>query len=341
MKPQDKKTESPFIAAGIASRALWIDSPGRCRILEQPLPAGDPGELLIRALYSGISRGTEALVFSGRVPESQHQVMRAPFQQGRFDFPVKYGYASVGRVEQGPPDRLGQTVFCLHPHQDVYRVPADQALALPADVPPRRAVLAANMETAVNALWDASPGIGDRISVIGAGVVGTLCACLAASIAGSRVTLIDNNPERTALATHFGLAFAAPEDAPGDQDLVLHASGDPAGLQRALELAGFEARIIELSWYGEQSVGLPLGQHFHAGRLTLRSSQVGHLPPRRQARWNHRRRMCLALALLADPRFDALISGETAFDALPRSYARILDPDHGELCHRVVYPAVA
>ena len=324
-------------AQQISSRAFWIDAPGRGRIKRQTLSGAGPGEVVVRTLYSGISRGTEALVFGGRVPESQHRLMRAPFQQGEFSFPVQYGYASVGRIEQGPAEQLGQTVFCLYPHQDVYTVPADRVVALPDDVPPTRAVLAANMETAVNALWDAAPGVGDRITVIGAGVVGTLCASLAASIAGTRVRLVDSNPERTAVAGHFGLDFAMPADAPGDQDLVIHASGNPEGLRLALECAAFEARIVELSWYGEQTVGLPLGRGFHAGRLTLRSSQVGHLPPDRQARWDPARRMRLALSLLADPRFDALISGETAFDALPEAYARILDPDRGELCHRVRY----
>src|SRR6056297_3035185 len=117
---QPAKPMPKHSAQQISSRAFWIDAPGRGRIKRQTLAGAGPGEVVVRTLYSGISRGTEALVFGGRVPESQHRLMRAPFQQGEFSFPVQYGYASVGRIEQGPAERLGQTVFCLYPHQDVY-----------------------------------------------------------------------------------------------------------------------------------------------------------------------------------------------------------------------------
>lgn len=315
--------------------ALWTVAPGRAELRTEPLPEPGPDEALVRTLYSGVSRGTEALVFHGRVPESQYDAMRAPLQGGRFPFPVKYGYACVGRVEHGPPALSGRAVFCLHPHQDLFIAPATMLVPLPEGVPPARAVLGANMETAVNALWDAGPRVGDRIVVLGAGVVGAAVAWLAGRIPGTRVTLADVDPARATLAEALGVAFAAPEDAPGDADLVVEASGNPKALARALELAGYEATVLCLSWFGDAAVPLPLGEAFHSRRLRLVSSQVGGVSPARRARRTHADRMATALALLADPATEALITGETPFAALPEAMAEITAPGSGVLCRRV------
>ncbi|MCZ8130066.1 MAG: zinc-binding alcohol dehydrogenase [Steroidobacteraceae bacterium] len=315
--------------------AFWITAPGRGEIRDEILRPAGPGEALVRALYSGISRGTESLVHAGRVPPSEYARMRAPFQDGEFPAPVKYGYASVGRVESGPAELVGRVVFCLYPHQTRYVVPVDALHPVPDAVPPARAVLAANLETAINGLWDATPRVGDRIAVVGGGTVGCLVAWLAARVPGCRVELVDVDPAREALARALGLAFASPAAATPDADLVLHASGAPAGLETALALAGDEASVVELSWYGDREVRLPLGGAFHARRLTIRSSQVGRLPPAQQPRWTHRRRLALALELLADPVLDALIAGECAFAELPAAVARLAA--HGALCHRVRY----
>lgn len=312
--------------------AFWTVAPGRGELRREELPEPGCDEVVVRALWGGVSRGTEALVFAGRVPESQWQTMRAPFQSGDFPFPVKYGYASVGRLEHD-----GGTVFCLHPHQDRYVVPRSMVVPVPEAVPAERAVLAANMETAVNALWDAGPRLGDRIVVLGAGVVGCLVAHLAAGIPGARVVLCDVAPGRRAVAEALGLAFADPEDAPGDADLVVEASGHPAALARALELAGFEATVLCLSWYGDAAVPLPLGEAFHSRRLRLLSSQVGAVSASRRARRSHAERLAAALDLLADPALDALISGESAFAELPDVMPRLLAPDSDVLCHRIRY----
>ena len=154
----------------------------------------------VRALYGAVSRGTEALVLAGRVPESEFERMRAPFMAGHFPFPVKYGYATVGRIEGGPEALLGRTVFTLHPHQNFFNIPASAAVVLPENLPPQRAVLAANMETALNAVWDAAPGPADRIAIVGAGVVGSLVAYLCGRLPGAEVTLVDINPARAELA---------------------------------------------------------------------------------------------------------------------------------------------
>lgn len=319
------------------ARAFWTTTPGRGEIRAEPLPAPAAGEVRVRTLVSGISRGSETLVFRGEVPASEYDRMRAPFQAGDFPAPVKYGYVSVGEVEHGPPALLGRTVFCLHPHQDVYQVPAAAVHPLPDGVPPGRAVLAANLETALNGLWDAAPRIGDRIAVVGAGTLGCLTAWLAARIPGCQVELIDVDPDRAASAAALGARFRTPETATGEADLVIHASGAPAGLVTALSLAGYEATVTELSWYGTRDVTLPLGAAFHPKRLTLRSSQVGAVATAQRPRWDHRRRMALALSLLADPVLDRLITGEDRFEDLPAVMTRLAAGAPGVLCHRIVY----
>jgi threonine dehydrogenase-like Zn-dependent dehydrogenase len=295
------------------------------------------GEVRVRSLHSGISRGTEMLVFRGDVPESEFDRMRAPFQEGDFPAPVKYGYASVGTVEDGPDTLRGRNVFCLHPHQTRYVVPADAVHPLPDGVPPERAVLGACMETAVNALWDAAPRVGDRIAVVGGGVVGLLVAWLAGRMPGCAVELIDTLPSRRPIAEALGVTFACPQDAKTDADLVVHASGRAQGLVTALRLAAFEATVIELSWYGRREVALPLGEAFHSRRLVLRSSQVGHVATAQRARWSRGRRLALALSLLRDPALEVLITDTAAFDELPAVLARLSAGSPDILCQRIDY----
>ncbi len=321
----------------VEARAFWLAAPGRGEIRTETLavPAGD--EVLVRARVSAVSRGTEALVFMGRVPPSQYHAMRCPFQAGAFPAPVKYGYASVGVVEQGPAALVGNRVFCLHPHQDRYVVPADAVRPVPDGVSDARAALAANMETALNGLWDAPPRPCDRIAVVGAGVVGCLVAWLAAKVPGTRVILVDVNPARAALAAQLGCAFALPADAVGEADLVFHTSGSSAGLATGLALAGLEATVVEMSWHGDRPVTLPLGEDFHARRLTLVSSQVGMVAPARRARWSRAHRLDRALELLADPVFDRLVTGACALADLPAAMARLAEAPGDALCHLVRY----
>jgi threonine dehydrogenase-like Zn-dependent dehydrogenase len=318
------------------ARALWTVGVAQSEIRDEPVSPPAPGEVTIRTLESGISRGTEALVFAGRVPPSEWGRMRGPFQAGDFPFPVKYGYAAVGVIEDGPPERLGQRVFCLHPHQTRFTLPEAAAIPVPETVPTRRAVLTAQIETALNATWDAAPRIGDRIAVVGGGAIGCLTAWLCAGLPGTEVTLIDLNAGRAAVAAALGVGFATPAEAPKDCDLVFHASGAGEGLALALALAGFEADIVELSWYGDAVVTVPLGGAFHSQRLSLRASQVGAVAPARRARWSHGRRLALALSLAADPRLDALVQASTRFDRLPEALPGILGQP-GALFTRVIY----
>nr|WP_114393437.1 zinc-binding alcohol dehydrogenase [Oleisolibacter albus] len=331
------------------ARAFWIVSPGRGEIRSETLPDPGPDQVLVRALASGVSRGTERLVFQGRVPPALAAAMRCPFQAGDFPGPVKYGYCLVGRVEQGPPALLGRRVFVLHPHQDRLVVPAASCRPVPDGVPDRAAVLAANLETALNILWDGGATAGQRIAVVGGGVVGCLAAWLAGRLPGASVTLVDIAPERAALAAALGVGFAAPAQAldrlapsgrdPAGCDLVVHASASEAGLATALALAGPEATVVEASWYGDRPVAAPLGAGFHPRRLRLLSSQVGQVAPSFRPRWDPARRLDLALSLLADPLPALLpallIDGESRFGALPETMSQLASTPG--LCHVIHY----
>jgi hypothetical protein len=320
------------------AQALWYVAPGRAEIREEKAVIPGPNEVRVRALFSAVSRGSEALVLGGRVPESEFERMRAPFMGGSFPFPAKYGYATVGTVEAGPASLLSRSVFALHPHQSIFNVPSSAVVALPDSVPPRRAVLAANMETALNAVWDAAPGPAGRIAIVGAGVVGALVGYLCGQVPGAQVTLVDINPARAELAHSLGMKFAVPEAAPVDCDLVFHVSGTAEGLATALRLAAFEATVIEVSWYGDALVPVPLGGAFHSRRLKLVSSQVGHVAPSHRADWTHGHRLAAAVEMLSDARLDALLAPAIAFSELPARLPDILSPKSGVLCQLVAYP---
>jgi threonine dehydrogenase-like Zn-dependent dehydrogenase len=292
---------------------------------------------MVRTLRSGVSRGTEALVFRGGVPPSQHAAMRAPFQEGDFPGPVKYGYLNVGVVEQGPPRLRGRTVFCLYPHQTAYVVPASAVAIVPEGVPAARAVLAGTVETAVNALWDARPLLGDRVTVLGAGMVGCCVARLLSRYPAVQVELVDVDADRAGVAAALGADFALPADAADGRDLVVHASATSAGLQRSLELLAAEGTVVDLSWYGDSQVRLSLGGAFHARRLGIRASQVSTLSPARGGRLTTAGRLALALELLRDPAFDALLTGQSPFHELPGAMARLADGRLSAICHTIAY----
>lgn len=319
------------------ARAFWIV--GACVGKIRPIEVAEPGsdEVAVETLYTAISRGTESLVYAGQVPPSEFGRMRAPFQEGEFPWPVKYGYINVGKVTAGRNDLLGQTVFCLYPHQTRFVVPVDAVTVIPESVPPERAVLAANLETAVNGIWDANPRAGDRVAVVGAGTLGCLLAWLAAGQRGNQVELIDIDPEKAHVADALGVEFRASDDATRDADLVIDASGSADGMRLALELAAFEARVVALSWFGTQPVSLPLGEAFHSKRLQIVSSQVASIAPAQTSRWDFARRMQLVMRLLADDSLDVLITGESSFDELPVLMQTLSQGGNGSLCHRISY----
>ena len=318
-------------------QAFWVQRPGEGVLREAVLPEPGADDVLVRTLCSGVSRGTETLVFRGGVPASQHDAMRAPFQEGEFPGPVKYGYLNVGIVEHGPVELKGRTVFCLYPHQTRYVVPASAVTVVPDDVPPGRAILAGTVETAVNAVWDAGPQLGDRIAVVGAGMVGASVAKLLAGFPATRVQLVDVDESKAEIAAALGVDFATPDEAEGDCDLVVHASATDAGLTRSLQLLATEGEVVELSWYGDREVRIPLGEHFHSKRLAIRCSQVGMVSPARRGRHDYADRLAIALGLLADSAFDALVSAECAFEDLPAVLPRLAANELSALCLRVMY----
>jgi threonine dehydrogenase-like Zn-dependent dehydrogenase len=317
-----------------------VAEPGRGEIRPVDLPEPGPDEVLVRTLRTGVSRGTETLVFSGRVPESQYAAMRAPFQEGDFPGPVKYGYLNVGVVERGPDELVGRTVFSLYPHQTAFVVPADAVTVVPDAVPAARAVLAGTVETAVNALWDARPLLGDHLAVVGAGMVGCCVARLLSAMPGVHVTLVDVDPSRAQVAQELEVGFALPEEAPSGLDLVVHASASSDGLQTALDLLAPDGEVLELSWYGDTQVTVGLGGAFHSGRLSIRASQVGEVAASRRGRRTLADRLALALRLLEDPAFDALLTGESRFEELPDLMSRLADGSRTGLCETIIYPGV-
>ena len=319
------------------ARAFWLRAPGTGEIRSVDLPPTGPGEALVRTLRSGVSRGTETLVFAGRVPPSQYAVMRAPFQEGELPGPVKYGYLNVGRVEQGPSSLRGRTVFCLHPHQTAYVVPAAALTLVPDDVPLARAVLAGTVETAVNAVWDVGPLPGDRISVVGAGMVGCCVARLLGQVPGVHVELVDVDVSRAGVADALGVGFATPAYAEDGRDVVVHTSATAAGLQLSLDLLATEGEVVELSWYGDTPVELSLGGAFHSGRLAIRASQVGAVARVRRGRRTTTERLTVAMDLLRDPSYDCLLSGESPFADLPEVMPRLTSGELPALCHEIDY----
>lgn len=319
------------------ARAYWTVAPGRGEIRAENLPEPGPEDVLVRTLRTGISRGTETLVHTGAVPASIRAEMRAPFQSGDLPGPVKYGYLSVGVVEAGPDDLRGSRVFCLHPHQDRYLVPADQVVPVPDPVSDDRAVLAGAVETALNGIWEAAPRYGDRIAVVGAGMIGAAVASLLRHFPLDRLQLVDLDPTRSALAAAFGVDFVSPAAAAGDCDIVLHCSATGAGLARGLDLLGVEGELIEMSWYGVHAPQVPLGEAFHSRRLSLRSSQVGAVAAARRSRRTNRDRLATALEALADPAYDVLLTGSSPFEELPDVMDEIAAGRRAALCHVVTY----
>jgi len=319
----------------LQATAFWIEKPGVGLLRHEQLPRVGEGDVLVRTLYTGVSRGTEASVFGGHVPVSERERMRAPFQTGDFPGPVKYGYLNIGVVGRGPESLVGTTVFTLYPHQSAFVVPAGAVTPVPRDIPARRAVLAGAVETAINVLWDAAPMVGDRISVVGAGMIGCCVARLARGIPGVSVTLVDVDPAREVVADQLGVSFSDVAAAPQDQDIVINTSGSGTGLQLALETVVTDGTVIEASWYGDRPATLMLGADFHSRRLTIRSSQVGAVASGRRGTRTTRERLVLALKLLRDPAFDAVLTGESSWRTLPEVMKSLADGSRNDLCHTI------
>lgn len=305
------------------AKALWFRTRGHAEILEERLPRLRPGWCRLHTLFSAISPGTERLVYSGEVPEDLHREMRCPYMGGKFPFPVKYGYSLVGKITEGPEDSIGSVVHVLHPHQDQCIVRTEHTFPIPPQVPPSRATLASNLETAVNAIWDSEVTIGEHALIIGFGAVGSLVARLLSFMSGIKLEIVDANPSKIALAEKMGFKACDPGSVSGNFDLAFHASRSSDGLQLAVDRVGFEGRIIELSWYGTNKISLSLGGTFHSQRKAILSSQVATPSRRQRSRWDHARRRSLVFELLERSEFDSHITHSVPFGGLPDIYNKL------------------
>jgi 2-desacetyl-2-hydroxyethyl bacteriochlorophyllide A dehydrogenase len=316
--------------------SIWFPKAQSVELRAESLSSPGPEEVRIEALASGISHGTEMLVYRGQVPADLP--LDLPTLRGSFAFPVKYGYASVGRVAEAGNAvtgvEAGDTVFVLHPHQTAYVVPASLATRLPADLPPEHGVFLANVETGVNVLLDARPRLGDRVIVFGQGVIGLVLTQLLRRVGVGRVIGVDPIPARRRLARELGADEALPpeEATPAavraltggiGADLAIEASGNPAALAAAVESVGQEGTVVVPSWYGTKPVCLPLGGSFHRGRVRIVSSQVGALDPALAPRWDRARRQALAIDMLARLQLDPLITHRIPFARAADAYALI------------------
>jgi hypothetical protein len=317
------------------ARALWFVGPGHAVLRHETIAAHSAGEVCtVRSLYSAVSGGSERLVLAGRVPADLHPSMRVPYMDGDFRFPVKYGYSLVGTVEQGPQHLLGRVVHLLHPHQDICIVDSADVFPVPESIPAPRATLASNMETAVTAIWDARPLLGERVLIVGFGYIGALIGQILGAMPGIDLRIVELDDRRRELARKLGHHLEAP-GGNTEFDLAIHTSGSPAGLQEAIDRLGMEGRVVEVSWYGTTEATLRLGGTFHSQRKTIIASQVSHLPAFQTPRWDRLRRKQLVFSLLRDPAFDHLLSDPIPFEQLPEFF------NHPPAAQRGIVPLVS
>ena len=321
------------------ARAIWFESPGIAAVREEELREPGAGEVRVQAICSGLSAGTERLVLSGTVPAEARAIMALPQMRGGFDLPISYGYALVGRIDAvgpgAPAHRLGERVLLLHPHHDRVIAPIEAIRPLPEGPPSERLVLLPSLETAINVIWDAGVALGDRVLVTGLGVVGLLIVHLAARAGADEIVAVDPDPDRRAMAlepselehaARLGATATLAEPDPAvvaECDVSIEASGSTRALAAIVEHAGLEASVIVASWYGSTIAALPLGGCFHPHRVTLRSSQVGRIDPRRSARWSYARRWALAGELACDADLDRLIAPSVPLSQAPAVYAEL------------------
>jgi 2-desacetyl-2-hydroxyethyl bacteriochlorophyllide A dehydrogenase len=311
--------------------AVWFPRARTVEIREEPIGDPGPGELRVRAVISALSHGTERLVYRGEVDPGL--ALDLPTLAGGYGFPVKFGYASVGRVVAAGPHvgsiGVGDLVFALHPHQVEYVVAASLAHRLPAGVSPEAGVFLANLDTALNVTLDAKAKPGDSVVIFGQGVVGLLLTQLL-SRAGVRVIAVEPASGRAAMSARCGanavlrpadLALVRSMTGGRGADLAIEASGNPGALQQAIDSVADEGTIVVCSWYGEKRVTLDLGGRFHRGRLRIVSSQVGGIDPSLAPRWDRPRRLAYATQLLSDLRLAELITHRFPFVRAADAYA--------------------
>ncbi|MEM9671559.1 MAG: zinc-binding alcohol dehydrogenase [Bacteroidota bacterium] len=315
--------------------ALWHLSERESSIRSQSLPPLKTDECLIESLFSLVSSGTETLVANGQVPAELQDSMQVPYMEGSFGFPLKYGYSLVGKVIEGSENLVDRYVHLLHPHQQHCVVKETDVTVIPEGIPPQRAVLASNLETALNAVWDSHLSAGDRVLVVGMGLIGSLVALLASQFPATQIRVAETDPTRQSLAREQGFSLYDPSDTPFD--VAFHSSGSSTGLQTAIDAVGYEGQVIELSWYGTRSAEVKLGGSFHQQRKQIISSQVSQLPAHRQARWDYRRRKQTVLDLLQDDGWDDFLTATVDFTDVPALFDQLRLGDRSQLSWTLRY----
>ncbi len=336
----------PSDKGNIESRSLWLTAPKMVEFRTETIPPPGSGEIRVQTIASALSQGTEMLVYRGEVPVDLP--LDLPALSGSFAFPIKYGYATVGRVLDLGDDvtgfARGDAVFVHHPHQSTFVVPTNPAdgpapVRLPDDLDPLLGLFVANLETAVNVLLDSGIRLGETALVFGQGTVGLLIAQLLRHAGAGQVIVVDPLERRRTLAFKLGVDVALE---PGSEmlervmeltegrgaDVAIEVSGSGAALQSAIESVAVEGTVVVVSWYGTKTVSLALGEHFHRGRVRIRSSQVGRISPELSARWDHARRLRLSVELLPRLELSELISHRFRFDEAADAY-RLVDERPG------------
>lgn len=329
------------------TRAVWTTGPRSLELRAEHLSPPGPHEVLVRTLVSGISQGSEMLVYRGEAPRDLP--LDLPTLAGSFAFPIKYGYALVGRVEAAGSAAtgfaLGDHVFVHHPHQEAFTVVETMPIRLPRGLDPVLGVFTANLETAVNALLDSTIHLGESVVVFGLGVVGMLIAQLLKRSGAGLVVAVDPLPARRALATVAGIDTVLSNDIDisaqvhdltqgRGADLAIEASGHGAALQAAIDCVADEGTVLAVSWYGMKPVTLALGGHFHRGRVQVQSSQVGRVNPELAPRWDRARRTALVQHLLPSLHLAELITHRIPFERAADAF-RLLD-EHADEALQVV-----
>jgi 2-desacetyl-2-hydroxyethyl bacteriochlorophyllide A dehydrogenase len=310
------------------SRSLWFVSPGSVEVREEPLAAPGPGEVLVQSVVSAISPGTEMLVYRGQVPADMALDASIPGLTDTFSYPVKYGYATVGRVTGlgagVSPEWHERLVFALHPHESHFVTSPDELVPVPSGLGNEHAALFPHAEAAVTFLMDGRPAVGEDVAVFGQGVVGLMTTAFLARLPLTRLVTIDLHPLRRErsleLGAHTWLDAATLDAMGGAFDLAYELSGSPAALDQAIAVTGFNGRVVIGSWYGDKRVELGLGRAFHRSRITLVSSQVSTIDPQWQGRWDKARRAAVAWRMLAGVDPGLLVTHRFPFSEAAAAY---------------------
>jgi len=302
-------------------RSLWHLSDSQSVIKENTAQNPSPSFLKIQSHFSLISTGTERLVACGEVPGSVHDDMKVPYMEGAFPFPIKYGYSLVGKVITEGHSMTGKLVHAMHPHQDFCLINESDLFEIHSNIPAQRATLASNLETALTAVWDAQVNIGDRVLIVGFGLIGSLIARLLSFIPAIYFQIIEIDKERIQHAEKLGFPVSAILRKHSKFDIAFHTSATAEGLQTCIDGVGLEGKIIELSWYGKKPVKINMGGSFHSQRKQIISSQVGKLPSKYNARWDMKRRKKVVFELLENALFDQQITHFIKFVDTPTFFA--------------------